>query len=91
VGKETIGVDAERKEQTMSLAEKPAYPAVWSGSAGENYEPGLTFRERLIIAAVQGLCASNPGFVHWTHLEIAEHSIIHADAVIAALEKEKSK
>lgn len=83
----------------MSMGNKPAYPIAFEASDNPcNFtitNPGITFRERLIVAAMQGLCA-NPsiiradqeydedykfGFVPWLARKLA-------DSQIAALEKE---
>ena len=88
----------------MSIGDKPAYPVpeqhgqqrVLTAHGTEwnqtfvPAETGITFRERLIVAAVQGMCA-NPVMTRWSGSEVASNAINHADAVIAAMEKEKQK
>lgn len=88
----------------MSIGDKPAYPVpeqlgqqrVLTAHGTEwnqtfvPAEPGITFRERLIVAAVHGLCA-NQEFTRWRESEVASNAINHADAIIAALEKEKQQ
>ena len=74
----------------MSLGERPAYATPLPPSNYTVAQTGLTFRERLIVAAVQGLCA-NPVLTRWRESEVASNAINQADAVIAAMEKEKQK
>lgn len=73
----------------MSIGDKPAYPVpeqqgqqrvlTAHGTAEWNQtfvpaETGITFRERLIVAAVQGLCA-NPELTRWRKIEVASSAI----------------
>ena len=88
----------------MNTGDKPAYPVpeqqgqqrVLTAPGTEwnitfvPAETGITFRERLIVAAVQGMCA-NPVLTRWRESEVASNAINQADAVIAAMEKEEQQ
>lgn len=80
----------------MKNADKPAYPVecrfgesgpISGVRTGEHtgFMPGLTKREMMAIAAMQGIC-SNPTSIDIGYQRIAIESVLAADELLKALE-----
>ena len=74
----------------MNNADLPAMPTPLNemGTTAHGTEPtyGLTKRERIAIAAMQGFCAA-PDTDHWAVETLAECAVRQADALLAQLER----
>ena len=63
----------------------PAFPVPFREIAREG-KAGMTLRQWLAAAALQGFCA-NPGLNETSANSIADLCVIHADALISKLQK----
>jgi len=76
----------------MNNSEQPASPIFNSDGECNQFDRGLTKRERFAMAAMQGLISSGDMELAEDGVEsfIAECSVKYADALLAELAKEKS-
>jgi len=77
----------------MNNSEQPASPIFNSDGECNQFDRGLTKRERFAMAAMQGLVCATDQNGKWFHEagDVAYTAVQYADALLAELAKEKSE